>query len=232
MSVSFTRTRYQLAQMVLRKLGALAAGGSDVSADLDVVYEAMDLRLKEMHRLGIFWRKVDRVPVTGSASAGTISAHVGSSDILFPIKMMIVDGSVDQPVELIGIREYAAIQTKTETGLPTKALWKGSDEFLFHPVPVSATTVKLVYERIADDTSHGTAPDVEVSMLRWLKDVLVYDVGDDFQQPETKMARFMKESVIAERNIRKLAVERKDSTRVPVDDWCDGNEHRETDYGR
>lgn len=232
MATTFTRTRKQLADMVLRKLGILAAGGSDVSADLDVVFEAIDLRLKEMHRLGIFWRKVDAVAKTFSASANTVSAHVGSSDILFPIKMMIVDTSLDEPVEIIGKKEYLGIENKADTGLPTKAFWTGSDEFMFYPVPTAATTVKLMYERIADDTSHGAAPDVEVSMMRWMKDVVAYDVGDDFETDEAKMTRFFRESQIAERNIRMLGAERKNFERVAVDDFDDFPDRRETDYGR
>ena len=83
MPTSFTRTRYQLAQMVLRKLGVLAAGGADVSADLEVCFEAIDLRLKEMHRQGIFWRKVDEVPLSFTVDASTISASA-TADILSP----------------------------------------------------------------------------------------------------------------------------------------------------
>lgn len=146
--------------------------------------------------------------------------------------MTIRDGSVDQHVDIVGAVEYAKILDKREAGLPTKALWKGSDEFLFHPVPVAATTAKLVYERIADDTSHGGAPDVEVSMMRHLKDIIAYDVGDDFGQDEAKMNRFMKESMIAERAIRALAVERKDLSSVSVDDWGARPGRTETDYGR
>ena len=53
--------------MVLRKLGVIGAATSVVSADADIVYEAIDLRLKEMHREGIFWRnavELFNLPVT------------------------------------------------------------------------------------------------------------------------------------------------------------------------
>ena len=219
--------------MVLRKLGILPAGGAEISADVEVIYEAIDLRLKEMHRLGTFWRKVDKVPATFSASAGTISAHVGVTDILFPIQMTIRDTSMDEPVDIIGIREYASIKDKNDTGLPIKAPWKGSDEFLFWPIPISASTVKIVYEKIADDTAHGSAPDVEVSMLRWMKDIIAYDVGDDFGASDQKMLRVKAESDIAERNIRKLNAEHKDYSTVAVDDWRGpSTDGWRSDYGR
>lgn len=232
MTVSFTRTREQLRSMVLRKLGVLEPNGSAVSADADIVYEAMDLRLKEMHRLGIFWRKVDRVPVTFSLSAGAATAQALSNDILFPILMTVRNVSTDEPVDIIGAVEYAEIDNKGLAGLPTKVLWKGSTEFAFHPVPTAATTVRLTYERIADDTTAGSAIDTEVSMMRWMKDIIAYDVADDFAVDETRIQRFMKEALVAERNIRKLAVERKDPTPVAVDQWDDAPDRRESDYGR
>jgi len=219
MSTSFTRTREQLRSMVLRKLGVVGAATSVVSADADIVYEAIDLRLKEMHRRGIFWRKVDKVPVTFTLSAGVASAHAITNDILFPIKMTVKNGSLDDPVQIVGIPEYAEIDNKNEPGLPEKALWKGSTEFLFYPVPLSTTTVNLVYEKIADDTTAGSAADVDVSMLRHLKDIIAYDVGDDFGMDEARMMRFGIEAEKAERNIRKLAVEYKDFKTVAVDDW-------------
>lgn len=215
--------------MVLRKLGVVGAATSVVSADADIVYEAIDLRLKEMHRLGIFWRKVDAIPTTFSVSAGVASAHVGTNDILFPIKMTILDGSIDEPVEIIGKPEYAGIEVKNDTGLPTKAIWKGSTEFVFHPVPLTASTVKLVYEKIADDTSAGSSVDLDVSMLRHMKDIIAYDVADDFGIDEGKIQRLANESAMAERNIRKLNAERKNYGPVSIDDWYeyDKEEHWE-----
>ena len=215
--------------MVLRKLGVIGAATSVVSADADIVYEAIDLRLKEMHRLGIFWRKVDAIPTTFSVSAGVSSAHVGTNDILFPLKMTILDGSSDEPVEIIGKPEYAGILLKDDAGLPTKAIWKGSTEFVFHPVPLTASTVKLVYEKIADDTTAGSAADVDISMVRHLKDIIAYDVADDFAVEEQKIQRLRAEALAAEKNIRKLSVERKNYGPVAIDDWYEYGS--ETDYG-
>jgi hypothetical protein len=220
-STSFTRTREQLRSMVLRKLGVVGAATSVVSADADIVYEAIDLRLKEMHRLGVFWRKVDSIPTTFSITAGVSSAHVATNDILFPLKMTVTDGSTDEPVEIIGKPEYAAIELKNDSGLPTKAIWKGSTEFILHPVPITSSTVKLVYEKIADDTTAGSAADVDVSMMRHLKDIIAYDVGDDFGMDEGRMQRFQREAMMAEKNIRKLNAERKNYGPVCVDEYPD-----------
>jgi len=207
--------------MVLRKLGVMGAATSVVSADADIVYEAIDLRLKELHKHGIIWRKVDKVPATFSVTAGVATAHAGTNDILFPIKMMISDGSMDEPLEIIGAVEYARLEDKDLAGIPTKAVWKGSTEFAFHPIPVTGHTVKITYEKIADDTSAGSAADLDVSMLRSIKDMIAYDIADDFGVDEAKIQRLAQEASTAEKNIRKLTAERKDFTRVPVDEWTD-----------
>lgn len=227
MSYSFTRTREQLRDMVLGKLGEWDPGETVSSEDAAVVYEAIDLRLKEIHRLGVYWPNVTKRPLSFSITANIASASA-TADILFPISMHVVNGSVDEPVAIVGIREYAEIHNKTQGGIPEKALYLGGDEFVFWPVPTATTTAKLVYEAYADDTAASTAPDVEVSMMRWLKDIIAYDLADVFGLDEAKIQRMERESMRAELNIRKLAVQRVDYSTVRVDDHP---RPHETDYG-
>lgn len=229
MSFSFTRTREQLRDLVLGKLGIIGRGETAVSADGDLVFEAIDLRLKEIHRLGIFWRNTTRNTLSFTASAATASA---TADVLFPISMTVRDQSRDEPLEIISLRQYAQIDDKTETGVPEKVVHNGSSSFVLWPVPTADTTIKLLYQSFADDTAASTAPDVEVSMLRWLKDIIAYDIADHFGVPEQKMARLERESLRAEQNIRMLNTERVDYTDVAVDDWTSPRVRRETDYGR
>ena len=127
MSTSFTRTRHEIARRVIGKVLKVApAQASLASADLDTVYEALDLRLKELHKGGIFWRKVTSVPVTFSLSSSVATASAGAGDILFPLKVTFTNGNNDDPVQLIGMREYAEIEDKDRIGNPEKALWKVS----------------------------------------------------------------------------------------------------------
>ena len=231
MSYSYSRTREQLATAVLRKLGiiAVAQTSANASNDADLVYEAADLRLKDLHRLGIVWRYVPETPLSFAITANVATASA-TADIQFPIALFIVDGSTDQPVGLISVRQYAAIDNKSEKGLPEKALWRGGAEFQFWPVPKSTTTAKLVYEQIATDTTAGAAIDVDISMVRWMRDIICYDIGDYYGKPEQTMNRYEKESEKAERNIRKLNALRVDYSPVAVDDF-NGSRSTETDYG-
>ena len=233
MTTSFNRTRTQIMQRVAGKV--LKLGNASVaSADSDTIYEAIDLRLKEMHKRGTFWRKVTSVPVTFSLSSSIATASAGAGDILFPMKVTFTNGSNDDPVDLIGISEYAAIEDKTLVGDPEKVLWKGGAEFIFYPVPGADGTAKLLYEKIADDTSAGAVIDIDVAMIRPMMDLIKYDLIDDYGVPEVTAQRWSVEAEKAERDIRKLGVQHVDYTTVAVDDFDNRqpNSRRETDYGR
>lgn len=229
MTITFTLTREQLAAQVLGKLQAIEAGETAAAADLTLVYQAFDMRLKGLHAMGIYWRKVGAVPLSFSVSSGVNSASA-TADIQVPIVLTFTNGTSDQKVDIIGPAEYAAIQDKAYSGNPQKAVWNRAANFTFWPVPSGDGTCKLLYEKIADDTAASTTPDVDVSMLRWLRDMIAYDLGDHYGKTEGTMARFYKESVIAERNIRKLVVPITDYTPVAVDDFR-GRQGVETDYG-
>ena len=231
MSVSFTRTRNQLADLVLGEMGAKANGATADSADAVLIYEAIDLRLKELHKDGIIWRKVTAVPAEFSLSAGTNSASA-TADILFPLKLTVRDVSLDAPVQIISPVQYAAIDIKDEVGIPVKAMWKGGSEFLFWPVPLEATTAKLLYEKIMDDTSASAAPDVDVAMMRSLKNLVRFDVADHWGKAETTIARWERVAKEAEKIIRKVNALRVDSKTVAVDNFDDMPDNNQTDYQR
>lgn len=224
MTTTFTRTTAQLADMVLRKLGVLGSGlsVSAAASDVTIVTEAIDLWIKQAHREGIVWRKVNKRPLSFTIPANTISASAASvADVLFPISMHVVVDSVDEPVDIIGPMEYADISDKSYQGPPTKALWTGSAsaEFIFWPIPTVATTAKLVYEAIPDDTTVGAAIDVDVSNLRWIKDIIAYNLSDEYEIPEDKIQRWQKEAQYAELQLRKLGSLRIDFKPVKADDF-------------
>ena len=233
MSVSFSMTRNQIMQRVASKVLKMGLTQSVASADSDTIYQAIDLRLKEMHKMGTFWRKVTSVPVTFSLTASVASASAGAGDILFPVRVTFSNGSNDDPVYIINADEYAAIEDKTRIGNPEKVLWKGGSEFLFYPVSGADGTAKLLYEKIADDTSAGAAIDIDVAMIRPMMDIIKYDLIDDYGIPEGTAQRWAVEARMAERDIRKLGAPHVDYAPVAVDNFDNRQPHsnRETDYG-
>lgn len=238
MTISFTRTREQIRSMILGKLTVLDPGESPSAADSTRVYEAMDLRLKEMpYMLGLLWRNIPDEPLSFAVSAGVVSASATSS-VLFPIALHILDNLNDEPVEIITAPEYAAIPDKTETGTPCKAVWGNRDnphKFTFWPVPDQTTTAKLTYQAVTEDTAASTAPDIDVAMMRAFSVVVAYDLADDFGVPEGKIQRLKTEAATAEKMLRRINAPRSSYSPVAVDDCGDrnsGNYYKETDYGR
>ena len=223
MAVTFTRTREQLSDMILRKLGVLGSGTSVSAAasDTTIVIEAIDLWIKQAHRQGIFWRKtVPRavnmnIPAVRSASAASIA------DMLFPISMFVTTNSRDEPVQIISYRDYAAISDKSQAGTPTKAMWNGdvSAGFVVWPVPTTTLSAGIIYQAIATDTSAATAIDVDVAMIPHVKDIIAFNLGDEYDISESTMTRWERAATRAEINIRKLNALRVTPSPVAVDDF-------------
>lgn len=212
---SYSRTRNQIIAKVLRKHGVIEAGGTPETADSDIVSEALDLRLKEMHKLGVLWYQVSGAQTDVALTGGTVTAST-PTDFLFAVSMSVrIDGE-DVPLDIIGHREYQAIPNKTDTGEPEKVFISGQT-CRFWPVPDAAYTAKLTYQAIAADSLDATAPDVEISMVRSLCNILAYDVADEYGVPEGKLQRMAQEAVIAERTIKNLSTERVDVAPVTAE---------------
>lgn len=214
---SFTRTLPQFQKMVLRKLRVISDSETPDADQTAVVNEATDLRLKELHTLGVLWFNV-----AGAATSRTLTASSAShslaavTDFLFPVSLNLVVGAEEYPVEIISHREYQEIQSKTETGEPEKAFFSGSTIYLW-PVPNTDCTAKLTYQAIAADTNSPDAPDVSTSMLRSLAILVAADCADDFGVPEARLQRLLIEAQAAERTLRILNTERVNNTTVAPD---------------
>lgn len=212
---TFTRTREQLANKVLSKLRLLDPSESPSAEDANTVYEAIDLRLKEMHRLGLLWWNVASAASDVSLTSGQVTATISATDFLFPVTMSLRVSNDDKPLDIIGHREYHAIQTKTESGEPSKVYINGST-CRFWPVPSQNYTAKLTYQAIAADTEASAAPDVRVESMRALSVIVASDLADDFSVEEVRAQRLLAESVEAWKTIRALNAQRVDYPPVEI----------------
>lgn len=212
---AFTRTREQVRSLVLRKLGELAVGEPPSADSVAVVDEAMDLRLKEMHAMGTLWWRVSNATTDVSLTAGVATAAVPAA-MLFPVTMYLRVGSDDNPVDIVGHREFQAIQGKSESGEPSKVIVEGSN-FRFWPVPQSNYTAKLTYQAIAEDTVDGSRPDVPVGALRAFAVLVAGDLVHDYGTPEPFASRLLAERESAMRVIRAVSSQRTDTTPVTPD---------------
>jgi hypothetical protein len=214
---SFTRTLPEVQKLVLRKLGVLGAGETASSDDAELVNEAIDLRLKEMHALGVLWFNVAGATTNLSLVGGTATVSLSAiTDFLFPVSVKLRVGDEDQDVEIISHLEYQNIPNKSETGEPEQVFFSGASAY-FWPTPDANYTAKLTYQAIAADTNNPDAPDVPVSMMRSLVTLVAYDCADAFGAPEPRLLRLLSEAKEAEKTIRTLNTQRVDSTTVEAD---------------
>lgn len=210
---SFTLNREEFAGKVLQKLGVAAIGEAVGGDDYAVACDALDLRLKELHALGVLWWQVSGAATSVSLTAGVATATIAATDYLFPVTLSLVVGSSEYPMDIIGHREYQAITDKTEGGEPQKAFVSGSTIYLW-PVPQQNYTAKLTYEAIAADSAIGSAPDIRVEAMRALIDIVAGDLVDDYETPEPKASRLLAKQTDGLRIIRALNQQRVDSVTV------------------
>lgn len=213
---SFSRTREQFSSDVLQKLGVLRVGGVASGRDFAKVCDALDLRLKELHELGVLWWQVGGAATNVTLTAGVASASIAATDFLYPISMSISIGVDQVPLEIIGHREYQAIEDKASTGEPEKVFFSGSTAY-FYPAPQSGYTAKLTYQAIAADSENGQRPDVPIACLKALIDVVAGDLVDDYETPEPKASRLLQKQAIGLQTIRALNSQRVDAGTVSTD---------------
>lgn len=213
---SFSRTREQFSSDVLQKLGVLRVGGAASGRDFAKVSDALDLRLKELHELGVLWWQVGGAATNVALTAGVASASIAATDFLYPISMSVSIGVDQVPLEIIGHREYQAIEDKASTGEPEKVFFSGSTAY-FYPAPQSGYTAKLTYQAIAADSENGQRPDVPVACLKALIDVVAGDLVDDYETPEPKASRLLQKQAIGLQTIRALNSQRVDAGTVSTD---------------
>lgn len=213
---SWTLTLEQFQARVLRKLGVIGSAENPSAEDGALVTEALNARLKELHRLGVMWFNVTPASVPVTVTAGVATATVSATDLLFPVSLMLNVGTTNREVELIGHRQYHAIPDKSSNGEPDRAYLAGSTLYLW-PVPQSSGTASLTYQAIAADAVTSEALDIPQSMLRALSSVVAADLVDEFDPPAAKVQTLFVQREEALRTLRALNVERVDSETISTD---------------
>lgn len=216
MAYAWNRTREQVRDMVLRKLGVLGIGDDATPEDAAIVDEAMNARLKELYTLGVLWWSVAATQTQLTVAAAASSATVTAEDFLYPISATLTVTTEQQPLEIIDHRTYQAIPDKATTGRPERVFFKGGVA-RFWPVPTENETVNLTYQAIAADTATNTALDVPAAAMRAFVDLVAGDLVDDFGVPDSTAARLMVKQAAAVKTIRMVANQRVDTVTVTPD---------------
>lgn len=213
---TWTRTREQLRDMILRKLGVIGAADIAAAEDAALVYEAMDARLKELQTLHILWWNVAGAQTALALTAGTATATITALDFLYPVTITVLVGTDEQPLRIADHREYQAIQNKAERGTPELVFVDGMT-CRFWPVPNTNTTAKLTYQAISDDVANGVAPDVPPAAMRAFALLVAGDLVDDFGLNGEKAARLTARQADSLKTLRMIAQQRVDTAPVTAE---------------
>lgn len=217
MTTSFTRTREQFGALVLRKIGILASGETADTDDLNIVYEALDLRLKELHEKGIQFWKMATAATTLTYSA-SVTAVALPSDFIMPQTIGIVDGIDTIPIDFISHSDYEEITDKSATGFPQKAHIDYSTNMLYlWPIPNQTKYGKLTYEKKPDDTAVSTVPDLPVEIMRSMADVVANDIIDQFNINNVDQNKLMINAQKGEQAISTFMVMRMAGNTIKLD---------------
>lgn len=212
-----TVTLSAMRSLILRKLRYLDPGESPTSTDNAVVDEALNLRLKMLHKLGVIWYNVDGGTTSITLVAGTATKSLTSiTDFLTPVSFKLTISGEDRDIHIISHREYQNIPTKADSGEPEKVFVSPAQTAYFWPTPDSNYTVKLTYQALPADVSTVSALDMPVALTRSIVTLTANDLVDDFGCPESLAQRLAKEAEKAERDIRALNTEPVDTTTVEM----------------
>lgn len=111
----------------LRLVGALASGETPSSADAEDAKAALNsmLGLWSIDGLVIYAITTEDFPLVASQQSYTIGTG-GNFNTTRPIKILnagLVDGGIEQPIEIINNQQWAAIQAKTTTSSSPSKLY-------------------------------------------------------------------------------------------------------------
>ncbi len=153
----FNYTRSQIIERAYRIIGHLAPGDSLSGDDSTVGILVLNEVLKEWQNEGVFlWQAVEG---TQSISSGD-ATYVLNNDILSIDACRYVNGSSEEPLEIIPYRKYLEIPDKDSTGAPLCiALNYSTPQRTLYVYPTPNATYSLKYlgtQRLQDlDTSSG-----------------------------------------------------------------------------
>lgn len=216
-TANWNLTRAAIADIVLRKCGALEAGQEADAGDRAVVYSAMDTRLKALHAIGKLWWKTSAARISLSLSAGVPTATVDAGqNMLFPLSVMVANGSVETEVDVKSLVDYLSINDKTVQGTPNAAYVDGNTIY-FYPVPAANMTAKLAFQSIINNSDSGATLDIPTWALHPFINLVKYDVADEFGVPEGVMQRWLLDKTNAERDLRIMKRQQETPDETPVD---------------
>jgi hypothetical protein len=196
--------RDKLAASVLRKLGELGRGKPVDPGDVSIIHDALNLRLKEMHRLGTLWFKINPIATEMILSANSKTLTLDPSiNMVYPITLHGVENDTEYKLIPFSHIGYQNIPDKDESGSPLRYRIH-NNQIVCYPVPEEDFTLRLTYAAEVDESVSGTAVDIPGWAFRCLKIILAYDVADDFRVSREDKADLKSEMYEAEQKLSNM----------------------------
>jgi len=167
----FTRTRDQIITAALRKLGAIATGGTPTANQISDGAEALNMLVKAWQNIGVRLWTVEWAYQT--LASGTSKYYM--DPILDIQKAFVRRGTNDYNVEVLDMVRYFDIPDKTDSGMVQVLAFDpifNSPEITVWPIPDNSTDVLhfLQVRRLQDFDATGDKPDFParwISALTW-----------------------------------------------------------------
>lgn len=214
---SFSLTLASVRDKIARMLGISEEGQALPPEDVVTINDAISLRLRELHELGILWWRVSGAQTSLAVSAGVATVEISAADYLFPVSLALDVGTEQAPLHLIGHADYQGLPDKATQGQPDRAFISGTTIRLY-PTPALSYTAKLTYQAKSADLVAGSPVDAPIEMVRPLAALVAADLAEEFDGLDAgKVNRLLAGAGPAMATIRALNVQRTDSATITAE---------------
>lgn len=158
MTTSWTLTALDIVEDAFHILGKIdEAGDMPGAADVQVMLRALDVVLKELPIAGYVWPKMSSEATLTWVSGQTIALP---SDYLAQPSAWRTDAGRKIPLEQIQHGVWEKMLDRTTTGTPSNFYISPDNVFYMYPVPTVDPGIYLQYQKIVDDASLASAPNL------------------------------------------------------------------------
>lgn len=191
MATSWTRTRNQIAEAALRKVGNLARGQTPNPDDLRIALDALDGILKELPIFGYAWPQTV-AGQTALAFNASVQASVLPADYYGnPIVSYLDTAGNEVQLRRATLDEWAGITRRLDTGsAPTHYYIDPYDVINVWPVPRVTLAGKLIYQKIIPDTVEQQVTSLDAAWMLGIPYGVALEIADDFSATDSQIARW------------------------------------------
>lgn len=158
MSTNWTETATEICSDALHHLGVLDVVEDAGGEELALALRALDSVLKELPLYGYSWPKLSSETAFAWVSGQTIA--LPADYFAFPSIWITSSGNKSALTQLTHAEWIANPGRSLATGAPTH-FYVSPDKYVWlYPTPVDAPTLTIQYQKIIDDASGSTTPNV------------------------------------------------------------------------